>query len=145
MTIVVGVDGSDESKAALRWAVDEGRLRSEPVRAIHAWSYPPLPLAADPFLPGGGHSLELVDPGELREAASAFLAATVADAVDEPDQVEQVVLEGHPAEVLIEAAKEASLLVVGSRGHGGFTGALLGSVSQAAVNHARCTVAVVRA
>jgi nucleotide-binding universal stress UspA family protein len=145
MTIVVGIDGSPESKRALRWAVDEGRLRGTPVRAVHAWEYPPLALTADPFLPGGGNSLDLVDPGALNDAAVAFLAAAVAEATDAPDEVEQVAVEGHAAEVLLEAAKDASLLVVASRGHGGFTGALLGSVSQAAVSHAPCTVVVVRA
>jgi nucleotide-binding universal stress UspA family protein len=144
MPIVVGVDGSAESKEALRWAVEEGRLRVTGVRALVAWEYPPLSAGTDPYLPGAGDALALIDPGDLASMAGARLAEAVAESGATSGEVEEVVVEGHPAKALLEAAKDAELLVVGSRGHGGFTGALLGSVSQACVSHAPCTVVVVR-
>jgi nucleotide-binding universal stress UspA family protein len=145
VAIVVGVDGSAESRQALRWAVEEARLRVTGVRALIAWEYPPLPVGADPYMPGAGTALELIDPGALAAAARTRLAEAVAESGAAAGEVEEVVVEGHPAHTLLEAAKDAELLVVGSRGHGGFSGALLGSVSQACVSHAPCTVVVVRA
>jgi len=142
MAIVVGVDGSAESIAAIRWAVEEGRLRKTAVRAVHVWQYP-LMSTGDAFF-GPGFDPLPIDPGELRELAVAGLADAVRKATDVPDAVEQEVVEGHAAEGLVEAAKDAELLVVGSRGHGGFGGLLLGSVSQACAHHARCPVVIVR-
>jgi len=137
--IVVGVDGSDESKEALRWAIDEAHLRKATVRAIHVWTYPLI--FAGEFVPP-----DMVDAHSLRDAAQKALDETVAEvAGDNPDAyIERVVEHGSVAHVLVDAAKEASLLVVGSRGHGGFTGSLLGSVSQQCAHHAPCAVVIIR-
>lgn len=141
--IVVGVDGSQASKEAFSWALAEARLRGDSVVAIHAWT-PPYPTPAG--LPGG-----LVTPVEdgvdeaVRKAAQEVLAQTVSEAAADDVTVEQRLVEGPAATTLIEAADGAELLVVGSRGHGGFTGLLLGSVSQQVANHAPCPVVIVRA
>lgn len=147
MTIVVGLDGSDASKEALLWALAEARLRRTGIKVVRAWEYPFVPPAMDPFPAGpvaevGGE----LDTEGLRRNHETRLAALVSELAGEsPDvEIELVVVEGHPAEVLVEAAEGAELLVVGSRGHGGFTGLLLGSVSQAAAQHARCPVVIAR-
>ena len=147
MTIVVGFDGSDASKEALRWAVAEARLRGTALRAVRAWEYPFIPPAVEPFPAGpmmeGGSAM---DTSGLQENHEARLREAVAEIAGDPAgvEIELTVVEGHPAEVLVEAAEGAELLVVGSRGHGGITGMLLGSVSQAAVHHARSPVVIVR-
>jgi nucleotide-binding universal stress UspA family protein len=143
MTIVVGVDGSAESNKALRWAIEEARLRNTTVRAIYAWEYPPVLGGGDPFLGGPAERPLLIDPQELRVLAEARLAVAVAEATSDPDVVKQEAVQGHPAESLLEAAKGAELLVVGSRGHGGFAGLLLGSVSYACAQHAGCPVVII--
>jgi nucleotide-binding universal stress UspA family protein len=142
VAIVVGVDGSAESVEALRWAIEEARLRKTAVRAVHVWQYP-LATTGDPFS-GPGFDPLPIEPGELRELAATLLANVVGQATANPEAVEQELVEGHPAETLVGAGKDAELLVVGSRGHGGFSGLLLGSVSQACAHHARCPVVVVR-
>ncbi len=137
--IVVGVDGSDESREALRWALEEARLRGATVRAVSAWR--------DPYVvaPGFGRP-EDFEFDALRERAVEALAEVVADVVGTKSDVhvERVVAEGPAGSVLVQAAEDADLLVVGSRGHGGFVGLLLGSVSQQCVSHAPCPVLVVR-
>ncbi len=137
--IVVGVDGSHASVAALRWALDEARLRGLPVTAIYAFDYPEISTTSQAL------HLMGTDFAAYRAAGEKILAA----AFDELDanssmDVERVVTEGPAAAVLIEAAESDDLLVVGSRGHGGFTGLLLGSVSDQCSRHARCPVVVVR-
>jgi nucleotide-binding universal stress UspA family protein len=132
--IVVGVDGSDSSLAALDWALEEARLRTGDVHVVTAWHYPVIGDAAgkaedhDSF----GDTARRANAGALRRASGTGLAVT------------GEVMEGHPADVLAKAATEADLLVVGSHGHGGFAGMLLGSVSSHAVHHAHCPVVVVR-
>jgi nucleotide-binding universal stress UspA family protein len=137
--IVVGVDGSAGSKRALQWAVDEAQLRGAVVDAVQAWTFPYYGEVA-------AMAAVSIDGTELERAAVASLSAVV-DAVA-PDRVpvEQRVQRGDPASVLLRAAEEAGadLLVVGSRGRGGFAGLLLGSVSQQCVHHATCPVVVVR-
>lgn len=137
--IVVGVDGSEESKQALRWAIDEGHLRNATVRAVHVWTYP-LIFAGEMVPP------DVVDAHALRNAAQKALDETVEEvAGDNPNAyIERVVEHGAVAHVLVEQAKEADLLVVGSRGHGGFAGSLLGSVSQQCAHHAPCAVVIIR-
>jgi nucleotide-binding universal stress UspA family protein len=137
--IVVGVDGSDASNEALRWALEESRLRRSGLRAVYAWLYPQI----------GGRGYirpELLDPELLRETAQERLDAFVAEVAGEDPgvEIERVVSEGPAAKVLTKAAEEAELLVVGSRGYGGFAGLLLGSVSQQCAQHAPCPVVVVR-
>ena len=144
MAIIVGVDGSAESLEALRWALEEARVRSTTVRAVHVWQYPATMVIGDPFLGGPEVDPLLIEPSELPHLAKAHLAEIVRDAALDPDAVEQQAVQGHPAESLLEASKDAELLVVGSRGHGGFAGLLLGSVSQACAQHARCPVVIVR-
>jgi nucleotide-binding universal stress UspA family protein len=142
--IVVGVDDSDESKNALRWAVDEARLRRVPVTALHAWEPPVLPSPPDvaPLAPP-------IDPSiiaAIEEAAERLVARVVQDVVGDDSSVEvrPATAEGPPAAVLIEAVGDNDLLAVGSHGLGGFKGLLLGSVSQQVVSHAPCPVLVHR-
>ena len=132
--IVVGVDGSPASCDALRWAADQARRTGASLQVVTTWEYPTSYGWVPPYPPD-------FDPaGDARRA----LEDTVADVLgDHPDlTVELVVREGHPAPVLVEAAKGASMLVVGSRGHGGFAGMLLGSVSEHCVRQAPCPVTV---
>ncbi len=138
--IVVGVDGSPASQAALRWALDEAALRKAAVVAVSAWTYPYLGDLS--YLANRG-----IDPDELSAAAKARLTEAVAAAGPAPDgvTVEETVREGPAAGVLLEEADGATMLVVGSRGHGGFSGLLLGSVSQQCAHHAPCPIVIVRA
>ena len=133
------MDGSDESEEALRWALEEARLRNATVRAVFAWR--------DPYVLAPGFGLpEDFEFDALRERAVETLDAVVAEVVGTQSDVpvEAVIAEGPAGSVLVEAAGDADLLVVGSRGHGGFVGLLLGSVSQQCVTHAPCPVLVVR-
>jgi nucleotide-binding universal stress UspA family protein len=137
--IVVGVDGSPHSVAALGYAFEQADWRSSALVAVHAWS---RPVSSEP-----GDILPLVyDATEVQAEESRVLAEAVAGWSERyPDvPVEQRVVRGHAASVLSDESREAQLLVVGSRGHGGFTGLLLGSVSHRVLHHARCPVAVVR-
>jgi nucleotide-binding universal stress UspA family protein len=139
--IVVGVDGSDSSREALRWAYDEAAHHSASITAVSTWHPPAMPMTP-PYgsLPPEGYA------GQPRQDALDLLERFVADLdVREPAvDVRTAVEEGNPAEVLIERSKDADLVVVGSRGHGGFKGMLLGSVSQHLVAHSECPVVVVR-
>ncbi len=143
--VVVGVDHSEGAKAALRFAFEEARLRHARLRVVHAWQYG-VPLAATGF-DGFSAAAVDVDVSELREAAERQLEQTVQETVPASScvEVERRLVEGRPAGVLVEASRDADLLVVGSRGHGGFAGLLLGSVSQQVSQHAECPVAIVRA
>jgi nucleotide-binding universal stress UspA family protein len=136
--IVVGIDGSDQSRRALEWALEEARLRRLPLRVVHTWTYPRS--AGFAYV-----SAEMIDPSFLSNAASDVLDETVGDVLgDATDvQIEKKVVEGAAARVLVEEAQGAELLVVGSRGHGGFSGLLLGSVSQQCAHHAPCPVVIV--
>jgi nucleotide-binding universal stress UspA family protein len=142
VAIVVGVDGSEESIQALRWSLAESRLRGTSVRVVRAWEYP-IMISPDPYLAGPAYDVPPIDPEELRKLAEAGLANVVAKTDTAGVEVEQQLIEGPAAEALLGAAKGAELLVVGSRGHGGFSGLLLGSVSQVVVHHASCPVVVV--
>jgi nucleotide-binding universal stress UspA family protein len=138
--IVVGVDGSPSSRLALRWAVDRAGQTGQPVHAVIAWDYPVM--AGIPVNYGIGQ----VDAGDWDGNSREILDETIRETLtaDEIARVEQHVVHGHPAKVLQEAAADADLLVVGCRGHGGFAGMLLGSVSQHLIAHAPCPVTVVR-
>ena len=135
-TIVVGVDGSDASLDALRWAAQEAELTGAALDVVTVWEYPaafgwapPIPADWNP---------EDEARRELARSVERTLGKTP------PVEVRQVVTEGHPAPVLVAAAEHADLLVVGSRGHGAFMGMVLGSVSEHCVSHASCPVVVVR-
>lgn len=132
--IVVGVDGSTSSYAALDWALEEARLRSGQVHIVSAWHYPVIGDAAG----------RAPDRDAFGDHARQAHAEAVRHAADAGVDVTGEVTVGHPAEVLLGAAAGADLLVVGSRGHGGFANMLLGSVSTQAVHHAECPVLVVR-
>jgi nucleotide-binding universal stress UspA family protein len=142
--VVVGVDGSAGSSEALQWAIAEARLRQVPLRAIHAWTY------AEPLIPpliGYSYSAEYVESAidERRQAAEGLLEqATEALAEAHEIEIERLLGEGSAARVLIDAVGVDDLLVVGSRGHGGFSSLLLGSVSEQCAEHASCPVVIVR-
>ena len=145
--IVVGVDGSDASRDALRWAIDEARLRGATVDAVYAWQVPMLPPDIGPSLAPGASALEMTSlVPRLEESARLVVEQVVRDVVGEADGVDvrPLAIEGPPANALLEAARDADLLVVGSRGHGGFTGLLVGSVSLQAAQHAPCPVVICR-
>ena len=132
--IVVGVDGSDQSKRALRWAAGLAATYDAELTAIAAWHYP--------VAYGVGGVDGLWDP---QQDASKALTQS-ADEVfgpDRPANLELLVQHGNSAHVLLEHSESALMLVVGSRGHGGFAGLLLGSVSAAVAEHAHCPVLVV--
>lgn len=146
-TIVVGIDGSPQSLAALGFALAEARLRGARLVALHAWVLP-LTEAPGPFLlevPGrAGPPLEQLREELGREAERRLAAALDAVAGEAGGVVvERRVVEGPAAAALVEASEGADLLVVGSRGHGGLRGALLGSVGEQCARHARCPVAIV--
>lgn len=141
-TIIVGVDGSPSSEVALDWALAEAVLRESRVVALTV-SALPWSLGYDPNWPADRDQIA----GERRAEVEAAVAASKAR-IGAPDDLEveaRVHLDERPAFVLITAAADADLLVVGSRGRGGFTGMLLGSVSTACVHHAPCPVVVVPA
>lgn len=137
--IVVGVDGSPASKAALAWAVQQAELTDGTIEAVIAWQYP-IAFAAS-YAPIG--SLSETD---FAATAEQVLGRAISETVDSssPVKVSATVRQGNAAQLLLDAARSADLLVVGSRGHGGFTEALLGSVSQHCVHHAACPVVIIR-
>jgi nucleotide-binding universal stress UspA family protein len=140
-TIVVGIDGSEQSHGALRFAAKEARLRGAKLHLVHAWSVPYTPISTAPFVTMGG--LPELERG-VAEGGEHILDAAV-EAVDLSGiEVEREVTRGDAAHALLKAAAGADMLVVGSRGHGGFVGLLLGSVSHASASHATCPVVVVR-
>lgn len=137
--IVVGVDGSEHSLDALRWAAGEAAAHGCAVHAVSTYSTPIMST---------GYEMAVVDPADLNAAAEAALGAAV-DTVRSEGllagvPVDITAVEGHAGERLIAMSEDARQLVVGSRGHGGFMGLLLGSVTTYVVNHARCPVTVVR-
>jgi nucleotide-binding universal stress UspA family protein len=131
--IVVGVDGSESAQEALRWAIDEARRRDASVKVVYAWH--------QPFMSACGF---IGDMDPFKEAAQHLLDAAV-NGVDATGvaAVERKLVTGSAAQALIRAAKGAAMLVVGSRGRGGFTGLLLGSVSQHAAHYAPCPVVII--
>lgn len=129
-TIVVGVDGSEKSKDALRFALDEARRWGAKLHVVHAfWEWEPIPRTE-----------------EIEQERDAWLAALVREVAGEVADVEIVssTVETDAAPALLAAAQSAELLVVGSRGHGGLGELLLGSVSQQCALHASCPVVIVR-
>lgn len=137
--IVVGVDGSEHSLDALRWAATEARLRGATLRVVASFSTP---------LMSTGYEVAVPDSADLSAASTTMLNAAL-DSVRSTGVLEGVdviteVLEGHAGEQLIRLSENAELLVVGARGHGGFLGLLMGSVTTYVVNHSLCPVVVVR-
>lgn len=139
--IVVGVDGSAPSQRAVTWAADQAARRGANLEIVSVWEPPDFGPEAYEYAPPGPDVDEAaVDEARRRAAGAAELARQVLPA----EQVRTTVLCGGAAEVLVEKSKDADLLVVGSRGRGGFRGLLLGSVSQQCAGHASCPVVVVR-
>ena len=131
--VVVGVDGSEESRLALRWAFEYARMTGAPVDAVTAWEIPPSY--------GWAASYDDVDlEKSARESAEEAIRSVLGEHAPVTVRVER----GHPAPILIAASAHAQLLVVGSRGHGAFADMLLGSVSQHCVHQAHCPVVVIR-
>lgn len=138
--IVVGVDGSSSSRQALAWALRQAELTGASVDAVGVWHYPVMT---------GGYSwapVSVLDDSDFATITAKALDEAISQTADPASSVKvsASVQEGNTAEVLLEAAEGADLLVVGSRGHGGFTGALLGSVSQHCAHHAPCPLVIVR-
>lgn len=133
--IVAGVDGSPSSRRAFDWALRQADATGMSIVAVLAWRAPT----------GYGTGALVAQGVDWAEEARILLESIVAPAAAQWPQVsvEQRFVEGHPAAVLLEQARGADLLVVGSRGHGGFAGTLLGSVSNHCVHHATCPVVVV--
>ena len=140
-TIVVGVDGSQCARDALARAGSEAALRGARLRIVCAWEVPPAVYAG-----GFAPPIDEATLAGFREQAEAVVREAVAEVGRMRPSVscEGEVLEGQPAEVLLAEARDASLIVVGNRGRGGFASLLLGSVSQQVVHHAACPVLVVR-
>jgi nucleotide-binding universal stress UspA family protein len=133
--IVVGVDGFESSKAALRWALHQAKLTGAVVEAVTAWHVPPSTGV-----------IPIDDLPDYRDDAQSVLGEAIAEMSTTDPEVEvwPHVTEGRAAQVLVEAAEGAELLVLGSRGHGGLAEALLGSVGQFCVHHAPCPVVIMR-
>lgn len=132
--VVVGVDGSENGQIALRWALQQARLMGAELHAVTAWevsaAYGYVPMYTDADL-----------EGDARKQQDVALEQVARESEGVP--VVHQVVRGHAAEALLDAARDADLLVIGSRGHGTFAGTLLGSVSQQCVHHAHCPVVVV--
>jgi nucleotide-binding universal stress UspA family protein len=144
--VMVAIDGSAGARNALVWAFEEARLRTATLEVVHVYqpfeSYPALGVLGSPGPPGR-------DPGPVHGEAERVITEALEGLegihdIDDGVTIERAAIgASRVAEALIERSRGADLLVVGSRGRGGFTGLLLGSVSQQCVQHARCPVAVV--
>ena len=134
--IVVGIDGSAPSLAALEWGARQAEFTGSALEVLIVWQWPmsygfAMPLASD-FEPA-------TEAGKVLDAAVGDVRKAHPEV-----QIRSSVVEGFPAQVLVEASKNADLVVVGSRGHGEFAGLLIGSVSEHCVTHAHCPVLVMR-
>jgi nucleotide-binding universal stress UspA family protein len=138
-TILVGVDGSNQSRTALTWAAAEATAHSADLVVLGVYEPALLPPVGSGTVPHG-------DPPDAGDQTTETLLQVIKDELgeDPPIVVHPRVKQGNVAEVLIEESAEASLLVVGTRGRGGFAGLMLGSVSQHVAAYARCPVTVVR-
>jgi nucleotide-binding universal stress UspA family protein len=140
--IVVGVDQSAGAKAALRFGLEEARLRQATLRVVHAWQFGYVGATGlEGWLPAAGGDLK-----DFRRDAEAALEQLLKEVDGDAEglTIERRVEQGPAATILIDESHDADLLVVGSRGHGGFAQLLLGSVSQQCAQHAACPVVVIR-
>ena len=140
--ILVGVDGSPASRKALEWAGDEAVHHGAELVALTAYLAPPPPPSSGTV----AFQAAINSSEEASESAKGLLLETIRDVLgeDPPVRVQPRVKQGNAAKLLIDLSEDADLLVVGTRGHGGVAGLLLGSVSQNVVAHAKVTVVVVR-
>lgn len=137
-TVVVGLDGSEQSRLAFDAALTEAELKGHVVRAVHVYSYPATTI----------YQATRLDVGDLHAYAEEWLDQELDDLQDRcggdfPVKVERVVRMGHAGTELAEEATEADLLVLGSRGLGGVRGVLMGSVSTFATHHLRCPLLII--
>ena len=138
--IVVGIDSSEGSERALEWALAEAGVHGDRLLLLHAWQFPAVGVssyAGDPLPVFGHDDVEKLAGDVLNSAATT--AARLAPNV----QADQELVQGHPAAALVNASRQARLLVIGSRGLGGFRGMLMGSVSSAAAHHSHCPIVIV--
>ncbi|MBN3498725.1 universal stress protein [Arthrobacter pascens] len=131
-TIVVGVDGSPQSILALRWAVVLAPIMGAGIRAVTAWEFD---------IPFGRLTPAVQNPDHIAQQVCSSAVEQGLGAANSP-AVEQVIRQGPAAKVLIDETRQAQLLILGSRGHGGFEGLLMGSVSTSVAEHAKCPVLV---
>jgi len=139
--ITVGIDGSEHSVKALEWAIKEAAIQHSPVTvlAVHlvpksGWTGNPITLPAD-----------IADVEKARQAAEELVVKVTSQLGDaQPASVKVSAVNGFPAQELIEASRDADLVVIGSRGSGGFARLMMGSVSSQVVHHAHCPVVVIR-
>lgn len=133
--VIVGIDGSEGSRVALRFAADEARQWGVPLVAVRAWEYPHL-IAPTSSVP---------DSEEMSKAIAGQLNSTIEEVLgpDAADTVEAVVVDDPPVRAILDTAGPTDLIVVGSRGLGGFRGMFLGSVSQQVAHYAPCPVVIV--
>jgi nucleotide-binding universal stress UspA family protein len=136
--MLVGVDGSPGAELALQWTIDAAKLRGAKVKAIHVWM---------PWAPVELHGLATIDTKALEDAGRAVLDESIdrVEATELDLSVERMLVPGAASTAMLDEAKDAKLVVVGSRGRGGFAGLLLGSVSHQLAAHAPCPVVVVPA
>ncbi|OLT06857.1 universal stress protein UspA [Kocuria sp. CNJ-770] len=132
--VVVGVDGSEQSVEALRWAARIAPALGASVRVVGAWDYPPEYAG---YVPLGSDNFDEITHKRVDKAIQQAFGEDV------PEGLTTTVEFGHPSKVLVRESEDAAMLVVGRRGHGGFRGLLLGSVSAACVSHASCPVLVI--
>lgn len=140
--VVVGIDGSPGSTAALNWAVAEAALRGAVLHVVHCWSVPRLVMLVEVGMSTSPEERAHFE-AQARKELDSIVDGALGRAMTRPERVETMLLESPPAEGLITHSADADLLVVGTRGGGGFKGLLLGSVSTQCLLHARCPVAVV--
>ena len=135
--VIAGCDGSPASMAALHWAASAARSRGWPLVVVYAWQIPfvPSPVGFAPYVP----PIDAFEDSAKEVLSDAVKRAGLAE------DVEQVTVHGTAVRTLLDLARPSDLLVIGSRGHGGFLGLLLGSVSSQVVNHATCPTVVVHA
>jgi nucleotide-binding universal stress UspA family protein len=138
-TIVVGVDGSPSSRTALEWAAAEADDHRADLVVVNVWEHTLLP-------PAGSVSVSEHYVPDPSQRTAEDLVEIIKEVLGEnpPVLVQPEVKQGNPAKILIEQSETADLLVVGTRGHGGFGGLVLGSVSQHVAAYAKCPVAVIR-
>ena len=137
--IIVGTDGSEHSLSAVRWALREAAIRGIPVDVIHSWHFTPM---VDPM------GIAIIPPTTEMQAAAKSVLDGVMKKIEHDRAgvvVNEIVAQGSPVSTLLSAARNAEMLVVGRRGHGGFVGLLLGSVATQVVHHSPCPVVVVSA
>jgi nucleotide-binding universal stress UspA family protein len=136
--IVVGIDGSEPARRALAWAFEEADLRGADVVAVHAWTYP----VAGPSLTTVGYVPQGIDFAEEARQLLECEIKEVTGGTDYP-KVERRVVEGSGTTALLRESQNAGMLVIGSRGLGGFAGLLLGSVGHQCAQHASCPVVII--